>query len=162
MDGAPGEDRRRECDETAGVFSRRDASYTRPHIHRYLTFHVTVFHRLSTMRDQPLSYTFVPGRSEGTMILNLDGPLTLSNMFALQDELRTIKPQALVVDLSGSPYMDSAGLGLIMNYYVSAENNGRKLLLAGTSERIQALLEMTKVDGVLKSFRAVEEAEASL
>lgn len=114
------------------------------------------------MRDQPLSYTFVPGRSEGTMILNLDGPLTLSNMFALQDELRTIKPQALVVDLSGSPYMDSAGLGLIMNYYVSAENNGRKLLLAGTSERIQALLEMTKVDGVLKSFRAVEEAEASL
>jgi anti-anti-sigma factor len=109
-----------------------------------------------------MSYRFTPGQSEGTMILKLDGPLTLSTMFALQDELRTMKPQALVVDLSGSPYMDSAGLGLIMNYYVSAEHNGRKLLLAATSERIHALLEMTKVDGVLKSFRAVEEAEASL
>ncbi|MCU1318568.1 MAG: hypothetical protein JWP98_86 [Edaphobacter sp.] len=109
-----------------------------------------------------MSYRFTPGQSGGTMILKLDGPLTLSTMFALQDELRTMKPEALVVDLSGSPYMDSAGLGLIMNYYVSAEHNGRKLLLAATSERIQALLEMTKVDGVMKSFRAVEEAEASL
>jgi anti-anti-sigma factor len=64
--------------------------------------------------------------------------------------------------MSGTPYMDSAGLGLIMNYYVSAEDGGRKILLACVNERVQALLQMTKVDGVLKSFRTVEEAEASL
>ena len=42
--------------------------------------------------------------------------------------------------------MDSAGLGLLMNYYVSAEGHGRKLLLAGANERIVSLMQMTKVD----------------
>jgi anti-anti-sigma regulatory factor len=45
---------------------------------------------------------------------------------------------------------------------VSAEDHGRKLLLAGVNERVKALLEMTKVQGVLRSFPTVESAEASL
>jgi anti-anti-sigma factor len=68
----------------------------------------------------------------------------------------------LILDLSGTPYMDSAGLGLVMNYYVSAQNHGRKLLLAGVNERVASLLEMTKVQDVLTSFPSVGEAEASL
>jgi anti-anti-sigma factor len=68
----------------------------------------------------------------------------------------------LILDLSETPYMDSAGLGLIMNYYVSAEGSGRKLLLASVNERVVSLLEMTKVDKVLKSYPTVETAEASL
>jgi len=71
-------------------------------------------------------------------------------------------PKVLIVDLSDSPYMDSAGLGLLMNYYVSAQNHGRKILLACVNERIQALLELTKVDGILKGYPTVEAAEASL
>ena len=114
------------------------------------------------MRDDPLSYTFAAGRSEGTTILKLDGPLTLTTMFGLQDEMRAATPQVLIMDLSGMPYMDSAGLGLLMNYYVSAQNFGRKLLLAGVNERVDSLLEMTKVKGILTSFATVEEAEASL
>jgi anti-sigma B factor antagonist len=49
-----------------------------------------------------------------------------------------------------------------MNYYVSAADHGRKLLLAGVNERVKALFEMTKVQGVLTSFPSVAEAEASL
>ena len=71
-------------------------------------------------------------------------------------------PKVLIVDLSDSPYMDSAGLGLLMNYYVSAQNHGRQILLACVNERIAALLELTKVHGVLKSFPTVEAAETSL
>ncbi len=71
-------------------------------------------------------------------------------------------PKVLIVDLSDSPYMDSAGLGLLMNYYVSAQNHGRKILLARVNERIEALLELTKVDGILKSYPTVEAAEADL
>ncbi|HTH54049.1 MAG TPA: STAS domain-containing protein [Edaphobacter sp.] len=114
------------------------------------------------MLNEPLKYSFIPGQHDGTTVLKIEGPLMLSNMFALQDELRMTKPQVLIIDLSHSPYMDSAGLGLIMNTYVSAEHNGRKVVLAATSERIRALLEMTKVDSVLKNFSSVEEAEASL
>jgi anti-anti-sigma factor len=114
------------------------------------------------MLDQPLTHSFTPGKSEGTTILKLAGPLTLTTIFGFQNEFRGQTPQLMVVDLSESPYMDSAGLGLLMNYYVSAEHNGRKLLLAGVNHRIVAMLEMTKVHPLLKTFDTVDAAEASL
>jgi len=117
---------------------------------------------LSNMLDQPLTHSFTDGKSEGTTILKLVGPLTLSTMFGFQNEFHAKMPQVMIVDLSESPYMDSAGLGLLMNYYVSAEGHGRKLLVAGANERISSLMEMTKVDNVLKSFPTVDAAESSL
>lgn len=48
-----------------------------------------------------------------------------------------------------------------MNYYVSAERHGRKFALAGFSERILALLELTRVSSLLKIFPTLEQAEAS-
>ncbi|NYF88555.1 STAS domain-containing protein [Tunturiibacter empetritectus] len=117
---------------------------------------------LSNMLEQPLTHSFTDGKSAGTTILKLVGPLTLSTMFGFQNEFRAKTPQVMIVDLSESPYMDSAGLGLLMNYYVSAESHGRKLLLAGANERITAVMQMTKVDKILKNFPAVDAAEASL
>jgi anti-anti-sigma factor len=120
------------------------------------------FPTLSNMRDEPLTYSFAQGQSEGTMVLKLVGPLTLSTMFGFQDEFRSAKPQVLILDMSETTYMDSAGLGLIMNYYVSAQDHGRKLLLAGVNERVVELFKMTRVEGVLTSFPTVEAAEASV
>src|SRR6202048_3226855 len=110
------------------------------------------------MRDEPLTYSFSQGKSGGTTVLKLIGPLTISTMFGFQNEFRAATPQTMIVDLSETTYMDSAGLGLIMNYYVAAADHGRKLLLAGMNDRIKALLEMTKVLGVLQHFRRVERA----
>jgi len=114
------------------------------------------------MRDEPLTYSFTPGRSEGTMILSLIGPLTLLTMFGFQNDFRSATPHVLILDLSETPYMDSAGLGLIMNYHVAAQDQGRKLLLAGVNERVKALFEMTRVQNVLSTFPTVEAAEASV
>jgi anti-anti-sigma factor len=114
------------------------------------------------MRDEPLTYSYTPGQSDGTMILKLVGPLTLSTMFGFQNEFRAMTPQVMILDFSETPYMDSAGLGLVMNYYVSAQDHGRKLLLAGVNERVVELFKMTRVQGVLTSFPTVEAAEASL
>jgi anti-sigma B factor antagonist len=60
------------------------------------------------------------------------------------------------------PYMDSAGIGLLPNYHMAAQRDGRTLLIAGLNYRLQALLEHTHLNNVLKSFPSVEEAEASL
>lgn len=114
------------------------------------------------MRELPLTVTAAPGSGEGVTILVLHGPLTLQNSFDFQHDLEQHKPRVLILDLTDSPYMDSAGLGLLMNYYVSAQKNGRKLLLAGTNERINALLQMTKVDLLLKNYATAADAEASI
>lgn len=113
------------------------------------------------MRDEPLTVTAAPGSSDGVTILQLHGPLTLQNSFEFQRDLAQQKPSVLILDLTDSQYMDSAGLGLLMNYYVSAQKNGRQLLLAGANERIQALLQMTRVHLILKNYATVADAEAS-
>ena len=114
------------------------------------------------MRDEHLTYTSKAGQRDGTMIVKLIGPLTLSTLFSFQEEFRTMKPRVLILDLTDSTYMDSAGLGLIMNYYVSAQNHGRNLFLTGVNERISALLKLTNVQKILGIFPTAEEAEASL
>ena len=114
------------------------------------------------MRDEPLTFTITPGRREGSTILRLVGPLTLGNLFPFQKEFRALKPQALLVDLKETPYMAAAGLGVLMNYYVAAEKEGRRLLLVAVNTRIAALLTMTNVHALLKTYPTVEGAEAAL
>jgi anti-sigma B factor antagonist len=112
------------------------------------------------MLEKELSFTKSDGTKEGTVILALEGPFTLGNMFQLQGDLRTLKPACLIMDMAAVPYMDSAGLGVIMNYFVSAQGAGRKFILSGVNERVKALMEMTKVDAVLKFADSIEAAQA--
>jgi len=96
---------------------------------------------------------------QGTTIVSLDGPFTLANMFKLQADLRAMKPECLILDLTSVPYMDSAALGVVMNTYVAAQGSGRKFFVAGVNDRVRALLEMTKVDAVLKICDSAEAAQ---
>lgn len=112
------------------------------------------------MFDKPLTLESLSGQTPGTRILQLTGPLTLSSLFAFQDAIRTDPPACLILDLSGVPYMDSAGMGAIINGFVSCQRNGRKLIVAGVNDRVMELFRMTKVDGVLTLTATVAEAEA--
>jgi anti-anti-sigma factor len=113
------------------------------------------------MPDEPLTFTQRPGSRDGIQILSLSGPFTLGNMFQLQRVLQELRPPYLIFDISQVPYMDSAGLGLLVNFYVAAQKNGRKMAVAGTTPRIMALFEMTKVDSLMKLYPTVQDAEAA-
>lgn len=112
------------------------------------------------MTDQPMTYSRRPGSREGVEVLSLTGPLTLHNIFQLQRDLHEIKPAFLIFDLAQVPYMDSAGLGLLMNFYISAQKNGRRMAVAGATPRVKTVFEMTRVDSLLKLYPTVDEAEA--
>jgi anti-anti-sigma factor len=112
------------------------------------------------MGDQALTYSSSESGREGFVVMKLVGPLTLPNIFSLQSELKTNKPPVMIFDLSEVPYMDSAGIGVLINYYVSAEKNDRRMALVAANERVEALLVLTKVQGLLRNFQTVEEAMA--
>jgi anti-anti-sigma factor len=113
------------------------------------------------VHDDPLSIERTEGKKPGTLIFHLTGPVTLRNLFDLQAQLRTGDlPRASILDLSGVPYMDSAGMGSIVNYYVHCEHKGVKLIVAGISSRVFELFKLTKVDTVIPMVATVEEAEA--
>ncbi|MBS1805727.1 MAG: STAS domain-containing protein [Acidobacteria bacterium] len=112
------------------------------------------------LNDGPLTIDRADGKNAGTRIFRLNGPLTLRNLFELQSELRTAAlPPLTVIDLSQVPYMDSAGMGLVMNHYVRCQTNGTKLVVSGANSRVMDLFKVTKVDTVLPLAPSIEAAE---
>jgi len=111
--------------------------------------------------DDPLAIHEIEGDNTGIRILRLDGPVTLRNLFDMQAKFRSIAPPPLtILDLSGVPYMDSAGMGAIINHYTHCINKGGKLIVAGVNPRVLELFKMTRVDTVIPITASVEEAEA--
>jgi anti-anti-sigma factor len=101
------------------------------------------------------------GSTGTTAILRLEGPLTLSTLFSLQDLLREIGAVDTVIDVKDVPYIDSAGLGTILSHWAHCQRGGHKFALTGVSPRIDVLLEITKVNTVLPMFKTAEEADRS-
>ncbi len=64
-----------------------------------------------------------------------------------------------ILDLTQVPYMDSAGLRLIVSHYVRCQGKDVRLLLAGVNPRVIQLFEMTKVDGFFPRIATVEDAD---
>jgi anti-sigma B factor antagonist len=114
------------------------------------------------MSAEPLTLESVPGQAAGSRILRLTGPLTLSGVFEFQGTLRNDPPPALILDLTAVPYMDSAGMGAIINYYVSCQRAGRRMVVAGVNGRVFELFKMTRVDCLLTIVDTVDAAEKAL
>jgi anti-sigma B factor antagonist len=113
------------------------------------------------LNDGPLTIDRGNGRKLGTRVFRLSGPLTLRNLFELQAELRKSElPPLTILDLTEVPYMDSAGMGLVMNHYVRCQTNGTKLVVSGANNRVMDLFKVTKVDKVLPLVTSIEVAEA--
>jgi ABC-type transporter Mla MlaB component len=114
------------------------------------------------------------GKTPGTVIFRLSGPFTARDMHgalspnALRNTFESEDgndPQALpihalhILDLTEVPYMDSAGLGLIVSHYVRCQGRGVRLVVAGVSPRVLQLFEMTTVDKFFPRIATVEEAD---
>ncbi len=113
--------------------------------------------------DEPLVIEQEDGKAPGTVLIRLTGPVTLRNLFDLLPRLRSgSHPRVAILDLTAVPYMDSAGMGVIVNHYVHCQNRGARLIVAGVSPRVLELFRMTRVDTVIPLAASVEEAEAGL
>ena len=99
------------------------------------------------------------GAGSNTTILRLAGPLTLATLFDFQTAVRQPELKNVILDLSGVPYIDSGGLGVILSAWAHGQRSQSKFALAGVCERVKTLLDMTKVDSMLPQFATVEDAE---
>ncbi len=96
-----------------------------------------------------------------TAIVAMSGALTLgTSLHAADTNLQnlikagTIK---IVLDLSGVPYIDSAGLGAIVHAYGLAMEFHGKMRLCGINDKVASLLKMTRMD----TFLAVDPDSAT-
>ena len=113
------------------------------------------------MYNEPLTFDVVPGRTPDTRIFRLHGPITLANLFEFQKVLNTGTEKLTIIDFTESEYMDSAGLGALLNYYVSGKRRGRLLRLVAVNYRVGELLKLTSAHTLIKTYDSVDAAEAA-
>ena len=114
------------------------------------------------MWDEKLAITDTQGAHEGERIIQLNGPITITTLFGLRDILRAEKTaKTVILDFSQVPYMDSAGVGAIVNAHVSCLNSGRRLVLVAVQDRIRTLMKVTRAEEVLTVYPTLQEAQAA-
>jgi anti-sigma B factor antagonist len=114
------------------------------------------------MANEKLLVESLVSTKEGQRILQLKGPLTIATVFAFQSIVRADATPTLILDISAVPYMDSAGLGVLVAAYIAHQKTGQKIGLVGMNERVRALLQMTKVGELFPAYPTLAQAEESL
>ena len=102
------------------------------------------------------------GPRNGTRVLQLKGSLNIHTIFDFQNAIRAETERAVIVDFSGVPFIDSAGLGALVGAYVAAQRADRKVAYAGMNTQVKALIEMTHVSLLFPTFSSVQDAEAAV
>ena len=99
------------------------------------------------------------GSASDVSILTLIGPLTITTLFDFQTAVRQPDLKSTIIDFSGVPYMDSAGLGIVLSHWAHTQRIGVKFAAVAISERVRVLLEMTGVAKIVPYYPTVAEAE---
>jgi anti-sigma B factor antagonist len=100
------------------------------------------------------------------MVVDVAGRVTLSDGgdTILKDKLRSLVQQGrrkLLLNLADVAYVDSAGLGAIVQCYATVTNQGGSLKLLNVTKRIKDLLTITKLITVFDTYDNEAEAVTS-
>jgi anti-sigma B factor antagonist len=101
--------------------------------------------------------------SGDVMVVKVSGDITLNKGgdVILKDKINSLLQQGrkkLLLDLGGVAYVDSAGLGQLVQVKVTASRNQAELKLLNITKRLKDLLVVTRLSTVFDSFE--NEAEA--
>jgi len=100
--------------------------------------------------------------ARGETVLSLKGPLSIHTVFKFQDAIRSDPSPVMIVDFTGVPFIDSAGLGALVGVSVTARKSGRKIAFASMNEQARALIEMTHISQVFHTYDTIQDAEAAV
>jgi anti-sigma B factor antagonist len=108
---------------------------------------------------------FSMSQSGTVSVVHLDGNLMGGpDATALNSKLHELVDagkKLVIVDLKGVEFINSSGLGLLIGGASLLKNAGGGLKLAGASEKITALIKITRLGPVFESFATVDDAVKS-
>lgn len=101
----------------------------------------------------------VSGKSS---VVVLDAPerFVVSNRFDLRERVLSALDcgvRAIVLDLSLTDYIDSAGLGTLVLLAKRAREMGARVVLSGLNDRLADLLRLTQLDQVFEQASTLDE-----
>lgn len=105
---------------------------------------------------------FEKGMDGDAHIVRLIGEINLRNSPEIREMLLGLlleRPRLLIIDLEQVHYMDSSGVGTLVELKRRSEQNGARFALATLQPRVKNLFQMTKLDLFFRIFNSVQEAK---
>jgi anti-sigma B factor antagonist len=100
------------------------------------------------------------------MVVRISGDITLNagGDILLKDKIQSLLQQGqkkILLDLGGVSYVDSAGLGQLVQIHATTKNKGGSLRLINVTKKLKDLLVVTKLVTVFDSYDSEADALAS-
>jgi anti-sigma B factor antagonist len=97
----------------------------------------------------------------GAIVVTPQGRLNMVAAPALRTDLHELVDGGsarIVIDLSGTTFIDSSGLGALVSGLKAARQAGGDLRIAAPSKQVETVLELTNLNRVLRSYPSVDAA----
>lgn len=99
---------------------------------------------------------------ERVALLKLTGKLTLETVQSFLQSTRPENAPALILDMSRVEFIDSAGVGALVQLFVRRRGLKQNFALAGLSQQGRAVIEVCGLLKLIPCYTTVAEAEQSL
>lgn len=103
--------------------------------------------------------------NEHSGVLELSGRLNAASSAALKDEVKRQVAEGrkdLVIDLSGTEFIDSSGLSALISGLKLCRESGGSLLICGLTEQTMTVFRVTMLVKVFPIYQTREEALGAL
>lgn len=97
----------------------------------------------------------------GAAVVKLAGEVDMSHSPGVHQALVEVlenRPGRLVIDLTEVSYMDSSGVGILVDALRRVRVSGGKLVLAAVAPRVLSVLQITKLDQFFEMHPTLQEA----
>ena len=94
-------------------------------------------------------------------LLRMDGRTTLWNIKEMVNEQIGRGSKKIVVDLRGVSFIDSTGLGELVASYAIAKRSGGVIKLVSDTEKMDHILDITRISSIFDVHATSEEAISS-
>jgi anti-anti-sigma factor len=99
--------------------------------------------------------------TETQLVLRLNGKLSLETVHSFVSQLRPEPTAVLVLDMSGVTFLDSAGVGALVQLFVHRKSAGQKFALAGLTPQGVAVMQVSGLVKLLPIYPSAAEALAA-
>jgi anti-sigma B factor antagonist len=90
--------------------------------------------------------------------MRLNGKLSLETVHNFIQTLRPEPATHLILDFGGVSFLDSAGVGALVQLFVHRRSQGRSFALAGLTKQSGAVIQVAGLTKLLPIHASVEEA----
>lgn len=113
------------------------------------------------MQPVTLEFEKQPASSNDAIVTKLNGKLSLETV---SNFLQTVRPETvplLILDLSGVSFLDSAGVGALVQLFVHRRNSGQRLALVALTQQGTAVMQVSGLVKLLPIYPTVADVLAN-